>query len=188
MRPFSGKTGVGKLAWQFGRSVFAELGHLESGSEADLADTLSHLVRLTLLEFSGSGAVASFSCRAILVDRIKSYIQSNLRSPDLSVERMALALNCTARYLHKAFEAEEESISDYIWRLRLERCREELLNPDCHNKSITDIAFSWGFNNSAHFSTAFKERFGVAPRSYRKEEQSDSAQSLFPITKVPSSR
>jgi AraC-like DNA-binding protein len=173
MRPFSCRTGVGKLAWQFGNSVFAEVPKLDASSQPDIVDTLSHLVRLTMMEFSGEEAAVS--SREILNERIKSYVQSHLRDPELNLKHIARALNCTKRYLHKAFEAEGISICEYIWRARLERCREELLNRACQNKSITDIAFSWGFNNSAHFSTAFKERFGAAPRAYRREEQSERA-------------
>jgi AraC-like DNA-binding protein len=34
--------------------------------------------------------------------------------------------------------------------------------------SISEICFRWGFNGSAHFSRAFKDRYGVSPRDYRK--------------------
>ena len=86
-------------------------------------------------------------------------------------EQIAATLNCSKRYLHKVFEVEGVSISDYIWRLRLDHCREDLVNSACHAKSITDIAFSWGFNSSAHFSTAFKDRFGFSPRYCREGGQ-----------------
>ena len=168
MRPFSGTTGVGKLALQFGNSVFTELPQLDAGSVPDLIDTLCHLIRLTMKESSGEESAVS-PCE-ILNERIRSYILLHLRDPDLSLERIARAFKCTKRYLHKVFEAEGTSIWEYIWQLRLERCREELLNPDCQHKSITEIAFSWGFSSSAHFSTAFRQRFGAAPRCYRNEE------------------
>lgn len=168
MRPFSGTAGVGKLASQFGNSVFTELPRLDAGSVPDMIDTFCHLIRLTMMEFSGEETAVS-SCE-ILNERIRSYIQAHLRDPELSLEHIARAFKCTKRYLHKVFEAEGTSIWEYIWQLRLERCREELLNPDCQHKSITDIAFSWGFSSSAHFSTAFRQRFGAAPRSYRNEE------------------
>ncbi len=168
MRPFFGIAGVGKLASQFGNSVFTELPKLDAGSVPDMIDTLCHLIRLTMMEFSGEEPAVS-ACE-ILNERIRSYIQVHLRDPELSLESIASALKCTKRYLHKAFEAEGISIWKYIWQLRLERCREELLNPHCHRKSITDIAYSWGFTSSAHFSTTFRQHFDATPRSYRKEE------------------
>jgi AraC-like DNA-binding protein len=168
MRPFSGTAGFGKLASQFGKTVFTELPKLDAGSVPDMIDTLCHLIRFTMMEFSGEETAVS-SCE-ILSERIRSYIKVHLRDPELSLERIANAFKCTKRYLHKAFESEGTSIGEYIWQLRLERCREELLNPDHQYKSITDIAYFWGFISSAHFSTAFRQRFGATPRSYRKEE------------------
>ena len=40
--------------------------------------------------------------------------------------------------------------------------------PDVRQLSISEICFRWGFNGSAHFSRAFKDRYGVSPRDYRK--------------------
>ena len=168
MRPFSGTAGFGKLVSQFGKLVFTELPKLDAGSVPDMIDTLRHLIRFTMVEFSGEETAVS-PCE-ILSERIRSFIKVHLRDPELSLERIASDLKCTKRYLHKAFESEGTSIGEYIWQLRLERCREELLNPDYQHKLITDIAFSWGFSSLAHFSTAFRQRFGATPRSCREEE------------------
>jgi AraC-like DNA-binding protein len=165
--PFSGSVGIGKLAWQFICSVFDEIPNLDWQSGSDIVDTIAHLLRLAMLQFSGNPTIGSQ--KQILRDRIKSYILAHLRDPELSIEQVAAALHCTKRYLHRAFELEEVSLSDYIWRLRLDRCREELLSRGDHDRSVTDIAFSWGFNSSAHFSTAFKNRFGISPSSYRRQ-------------------
>ncbi len=42
------------------------------------------------------------------------------------------------------------------------------------NKSITEIAFDSGFENSSHFSRAFKEKFGSSPQALRKTLQPTS--------------
>ena len=34
--------------------------------------------------------------------------------------------------------------------------------------TLTEIAFSWGFNSAAHFTRTFNEKYGVAPREFRK--------------------
>ncbi|GAB4030074.1 helix-turn-helix domain-containing protein [Spirosoma gilvum] len=38
-------------------------------------------------------------------------------------------------------------------------------------KSIADIVFESGFENAAHFSRVFKEKFGASPLNYRKQKQ-----------------
>ncbi len=51
---------------------------------------------------------------------------------------------------------------------RLEHCRKEL---SCYgpSKNITEIAYRWGFNDSAHFSRSFKNRYGISPKQYRDQ-------------------
>ena len=117
-------------------------------------------------------------------DRIKAYIERNLRDPGLSIDQIADAFQCSKRNLHKAFSHDGATISDHIWRLRLERCRNDLLSPSCAWKSITEIAFSWGFNSSTHFSKAFKEAFGMPPRLYRLTEGGSNRALPFPALQI----
>ncbi|MDB5442464.1 MAG: transcriptional regulator, AraC family, partial [Phenylobacterium sp.] len=72
------------------------------------------------------------------------------------------------RSLQKLFASANQSFSTYVRSRRLERCRLDLSSPICASLSISEICFRWGFNGSAHFSRAFKERYGVSPREYRK--------------------
>lgn len=165
LRSFSGTAGVGKLTYEFGQNVFDEIGKLRSEFDREIIEMLFHLIRLTVREASDEPALGSQ--KSVLCDRIKSYIVSNLRDPELNIDRIAEVNRCTKRYLHKAFEGEEKSISDFIWQLRLDSCREELVQVSPKSRSITEIALSWGFDSSAHFSTAFKRRFGISPRDLR---------------------
>ena len=168
LRPFSTAFGIGKVVCDFVSTVVGELPKLGSRSEPDLADTVCHLLRLSIVESLGEGDGRSH--REFLRERIKAYILSDLRNPELSIDQVAAALHCTKRYLHKVFESEGASLSDYIWQSRLDRCRNELLDAKHKDRSVTDIAFSWGFSSSAHFSTAFKQRFGSPPSYHRADE------------------
>jgi AraC-like DNA-binding protein len=58
------------------------------------------------------------------------------------------------------------TVSDYIWRARLQHCRHELETQG--GKTITDVAFSWGFSSSSHFSRVFRKYFGIVPSSIHK--------------------
>jgi AraC-like DNA-binding protein len=86
---------------------------------------------------------------------------------------LARAMHCTKRYLHKVFEDEDMSISQYILDQRLDRCRDALCVTSAKDECITGIALSWGFGNSAHFSRAFHKRFGVSPSAYRASYRSN---------------
>jgi AraC-like DNA-binding protein len=60
------------------------------------------------------------------------------------------------------------TVSDYIWGARLQHCRQEL---ETHaGKTITDVAFSWGFSSSSHFSRVFRKCFGVVPSAIHKAQ------------------
>jgi AraC-like DNA-binding protein len=166
-RRFSGRRGVGKLIWSLISNTFDQIPAMGHRSSLEVADIVVQMTRLALIDFSGERS--STDSREALRDRVKLYIASHLGDPDLSISKLASVTGCTKRYLHMTFQQEDVSISDYILRLRLERCREDLLDPAYAHKSITDIAYAWGFNNSNHFSRCFKQAFGTSPRHSRAE-------------------
>jgi AraC-like DNA-binding protein len=54
----------------------------------------------------------------------------------------------------------------YIWRRRLETVH-VLLSDPAEARSLAELALAFGFSSHAHFSTAFRRRFGYAPRDAR---------------------
>ncbi|HUA00653.1 MAG TPA: helix-turn-helix domain-containing protein [Candidatus Aquilonibacter sp.] len=166
-RRFSRRRGVGKLMWSLIPATFDQIPEIRHGSSHDLAEIVAQMTRVALSELSDKPV--SLDSRGALRERVKLYISSHLGDPDLSITALANMTGCTKRYLHMVFQSEETSISDYILRLRLERAREDLLHPASSRRSITEIAFSWGFNNSNHFSRCFKQAFGASPRDLRME-------------------
>jgi AraC-like DNA-binding protein len=181
LRKFSGREGMGKLALQFMISAFDEIPVITPDTEWEIASAISNLIRLAMLD--ATDVPTEISLGQIWRDRIKSYVVSHLRDPELSIDQIADALNCTKRYVHKVFQSESASVSEWILRKRLARCREDLRNPARARSSITDIAYSWGFNNPAHFSRAFKEEFHLSPSFFRMDAKSGGAVSLRPERK-----
>jgi AraC-like DNA-binding protein len=165
LRRLSGHRGLGKLAWSLVSATFDQIQAIQNRSSHDVADLVVQMTRLALVDSAEDGS--SVHSNEALRCRVKSYISSHLDDPDLSIAKLARVTGCTKRYLHMVFRPEEMSISHYIRKLRLEHCREDLLNPACSHRSITDIAYSWGFNNSNHFSRCFRHEFGASPRDSR---------------------
>ncbi|AGA91519.1 transcriptional regulator containing an amidase domain and an AraC-type DNA-binding HTH domain [Thioflavicoccus mobilis 8321] len=108
-------------------------------------------------------------------ERVKRFAQENLRNPDLSVEQIADAVKLSARQIHRLFANEPMSLMRWVWLQRLENCHRELRDVASANRSISDIAYAWGFNDQAHFSRAFRRQFGVAPREVRRQGRLDAA-------------
>jgi AraC-like DNA-binding protein len=97
----------------------------------------------------------------------QEYIELNLAESDLNTEHLSRHFSVTIRQLSRAFECHGVSINRYIWRRRLQKSREALICSP--HLSITEIAFKWGFNHSAHFSRVYKECFGETPRQTQSQ-------------------
>lgn len=105
--------------------------------------------------------------------RVMAYIEEHLGDPGLSVGRIAAAHGVSARYVHMLFEGQSHTVSRWIWEQRLEMCRRDIADPALAQASITEIAYRWGFSESAHFSRAFRRRFGTSPREWRRARLAD---------------
>ncbi|MFK4752325.1 helix-turn-helix domain-containing protein [Oceanobacter antarcticus] len=104
--------------------------------------------------------------RHALLQRSQSYIDGHLEADYLTIEHISDMMKASPRQLSRAFELAGVTLNRYIWNQRLERCRVDILAQP--NTSLTDIAFTWGFNHSAHFSRSYKKYFGETPTETRK--------------------
>jgi AraC family transcriptional activator of tynA and feaB len=166
----SARTGTGRIAHDFVHAAFDEAAKLSAYNAIGVADSLIDLLLLPLREadtsFDRGGAEAMYI-------RAQFFIREHLRDAELSIDRISAALGCTKRYLHMLFSDRGMTVSDYIWRARLQHCRQELEAQG--GKTITDVAFSWGFSSSSHFSRVFRKYYGVVPSSIHKAPHSDLA-------------
>ena len=104
--------------------------------------------------------------------QVKKLINADIRNPGLSVESIARQLSVSTRYLQLLFAQEDDCVSRYIRRERLRGCLLDLRDTHCTRKSITEIAFSWGFNSATHFSSLFSREYGLSARDYRRSSSS----------------
>jgi AraC-like DNA-binding protein len=102
--------------------------------------------------------------------RILNYIEAHLGDPDLTPMRVAQACKMTPRYLHHLFSQESETVARYILRRRLEECSRALTVASQRGRTVTAIAFDYGFNSPTHFGRVFRARYGRTPRDYRRRE------------------
>lgn len=171
-QPFSARIGVGRLACGLVRVAFEEMSELHLQSTDDLADSLVRLFQQALLERSSQEINAPRT--VLLCDRIKTYVENNLRDPNLSIGHLARDLNHSKRNLHRVFAPQGLTISGFIWKMRLESSQRALSAPGLSSRSITEIAYDCGFSSSAHFSRMFKQVVGISPREYRHRHLADA--------------
>jgi AraC family transcriptional regulator, positive regulator of tynA and feaB len=169
----SARTGTGRIAYDFVHAAFDEATKLSPHNAIGVADSLIDLLLLPLRE--ADTMLDRVGPEAMYV-RAQGFIREHLRDPDLCIDQISMALGCTKRYLHMLFSDRGMTVSDYIWQARLQHCRQELETQP--GKSITDVAFSWGFSSSSHFSRVFRKYFGIVPSSIHKAQHSSLTTNL----------
>jgi AraC-like DNA-binding protein len=173
---FAAHDGLAAVAGPFLVNLLSRLdqGRVEAG-QADMADGVLGVVRALFAERIGADATLTQPPGALLLAGVKRFIELHLGEPWLGPEAIARANHISTRYLHKIFEAEHTSVSEWIRDRRLERCRRDLLDPALRHETILSIATRWGLTSSAHFSRVYRAAYGRTPREERRRAVSDGA-------------
>ncbi len=135
-----------------------------------LEDTTLSLISAAFCELITKNGRRPQNSRTSLFYRAKMFIESNLDDSKLSPKKVADFLGVSESYLKALFHDENQSVSRCIWKMRLDKCRQDLANPLLSRKSLSEIAFGTGFNNFSHFSRKFKEAFKVTASEYRRDQ------------------
>ena len=111
-----------------------------------------------------------------------AYITEALGDPSLSVEQIAEAVGLSSGHLQQVFrQSSGTTVGEYVRERRLACCRRDLADASLLDRSITSIAFRWGFSESSSFSRAFRNAFQISPRRYRNAcQQGALAASVSP--------
>ena len=165
-RVAGGSHGISRVALETMRTTYQELPCMTEAAARGAGELIVQLVQLSLLEVAGRSTAVTQ--RAALRDRIRAHVASRLRDPNLSIDDIARALNCSKRLLHGAFADEEDTLAGYILRQRIAACERDLRDPRHAGRSLTEIATGCGFGNLSHFSRVFREHTGVSPSAYRR--------------------
>lgn len=103
------------------------------------------------------------------VRRALQDIDRAIEDPDLTAQSVARLQHISRRRLDQLLAKEISStLSAQILERRLLHAASSLRDPRQSNCLITEIAFSAGFKDSAHFSRSFRERFKMSPRDWRR--------------------
>lgn len=99
-----------------------------------------------------------------LMQRIMKVINANLSNPDLNVDMLASTVGISRSHLHRKMkELTNQSTHNFIRNVRLQQAA-VLLSEKRH--SVSEISDVVGFANTAYFSTAFKDMYGMTPTEY----------------------
>ena len=105
--------------------------------------------------------------RAARLRTIKLYVAAHLDAADLSATSVAAYLKVTPRYVHKIFETEGTTFSEYVLSQRLERAYRILTDPRFARRAISSIAYEVGFGDLSYFNRAFRRCYQASPTQLR---------------------
>ena len=99
------------------------------------------------------------------VGQAKNYIRVNYMNP-ITAESVAARIGVSLRYLSRLFkESTGSGVQDYIIYTRLSHAKRLL----SQGISVNEAAFQSGYNDTFHFSKAFKKAVGLSPSEYKKQ-------------------
>ena len=164
----SGREGAGHLLISMIRTLREDIDTLQPASALAVANGVLSILVAGLQTLPAAHAPGLSQLAAFHVGRIKRCIEEQLADPALSVSSLAAQLGLSVSQLHRVFRSSEPlTPAQYIWERRLEACSRDLRDPRLAARTVSEIAFGRGFNDAAHFSRAFRERFGCSPREWR---------------------
>ena len=156
---------MGTLAADHLRNLSRELSALPSDSALGLGrattELLAACVRPSLERVEQSGRVIP----DLLRHRVDHFIRQKLQDPDLSPEQIARGVGLSRASLYRLFEA-EGGVANHIRDERLQVAYRLMLRSD-EIRRVGEIGFELGFKTEAHFSRAFRAKYGASPSEVR---------------------
>lgn len=102
----------------------------------------------------------------LVIRRAKEFIRER-HDENLRLAQVAQSVNSSPFYFCKLFKkASGINFTEYVSRVRVEKAKNLLLNPDVQ---VSEIAYAVGFQSLTHFNRVFKLLVGQAPMAYRRQ-------------------
>jgi AraC-like DNA-binding protein len=156
------------LLSDFALGIWRQCASGTQGAASNLASALLSLTAAAYAKLAEAHTMGSEHVEALRL-RIIRHIEKHLGDSDLSPKSIAAMLTTSSRYVHSIFTRGEETVSRYILRRRLEESARVLANAAQRSRSVSAIAFDYGFASCTNFGKVFREHYGMTPTEYRHE-------------------
>ena len=106
----------------------------------------------------------------LLMERVMKAVNTHMSDSDFNVDMLTREVGISRAQLYRKMkELTGLPVSEFIRNIRLEQAvrllKEQKIN-------VTQVAYTVGFSNVAHFSTVFRKQFGVSPSEYIEQHHS----------------
>jgi AraC-like DNA-binding protein len=141
---------------------------LSSAAAGIVRDQVLDLVAVSLTSAVDGKRPRVSSARALALMSVRAAIEARLTDPALDAETVAAAAGISVRYGNAVLAEDGTSIMRLVQARRLERCRRALEDPSQTHRTVSEIAYGWGFSDMTHFGRRFKAAYGLVPSAYRR--------------------
>lgn len=173
-RPVLPDTAEGQLASGYLNMISSQAGSLSSAAAELVQVQLLDLVALALGKSRGEQVSCGSSARLLVRTKLHAAIEARLSDPGLDTATIARAAGVSARYANVVLADENTSLGRLIQTRRLERCRTALADPAEAHRSVSEIAYGWGFSDMTHFGRRFRVAYGLLPSEFRRHARMES--------------
>lgn len=105
-----------------------------------------------------------------LIEKAFKIVEDNLGDSDFDISKLAALLNITRVSLSRKIKAiTGQTALEFIRAIKMKHACRMLENP---NVSVAEVIIALGYSDHKHFTTIFKETFGVTPSEYQKRYNS----------------
>ncbi|MCJ2139648.1 helix-turn-helix domain-containing protein [Methylobacterium sp. E-066] len=164
-----GTTPFGRLLADHLRALSAQADGFSEREARAAAEATATLLAAAVPCLSGGGRTGQAPERAPLLLAMRQVIEAELTAPGLTAESLCGRFGVSRSALYRLF-APMGGVAGYIRQRRLDRAYRDLVRAgEGRSVRISEVAYRWHFENPAHFTQAFRDAFGCAPRDVRAQ-------------------
>lgn len=155
--------GVAREIYLILKDIEREYKNPDDFSTHEISYLIGHLLITLIRNLSAVKAVHS---RDAVISEVVAFIKENYQT-NISLRQLADVHFISPEHLSRTFKKETNfGFNEFISLVRLQKA-EQLLK-ERGNRSISEIAYACGFNDSNYFSDKFRRTYGMSPLQYSK--------------------
>lgn len=165
-----------RLLLSYLNAMWSDAGNLFA-DEAEAASTAAaSLIGGAVGDLMNLDQGANRPAERTLVRLARDFIDAELGNRSLTPDAVGAYLGISRRTLYRLFD-ELGGVSGFIQGRRLDRAFDMVASSRDNQQTLADIAERAGFTSDAHFSRAFRSRFGMRPGELRLSTGTEAAPS-----------
>ena len=157
----------GNLTSAFVAMLPEHVGSMSPIAETMVKEKLLDLLALMLTKATGTYRPKLSSSHSLVLIKVRAAIEARLRDPALNAGAVCAGAGVTVRHANSVLAREGTSIVRLVQARRLDRCLRAMEDPLQAHRTLSEIAYAWGFSDMTHFARRFKAAYGILPSAYR---------------------